>query len=553
MSRGSDATQVALTEDARSGDIPSQFLPDRGDPQVSRVVSDALPAGAYLPIADAMLPRWRRVLAAAPSALERKRPSSQARGLFHTTASALASALWSGAGQKGHAGRSLPGAIESALVGWQLTHGVDGRPRSRNLRRNSLTVASTHHVVVLLSECSHFQTQLLLSDLAAHLKWLASCRGFPPWIEARVVSALAEGGVLLRDRKLVAFAESRAAAFCADDGTAGWNSCNIRGDLSLVSAALDPLARVYSLYQWEFLRPTLCAMGELLELAVDRAGAIGGLRNILRLPFPLPFGAETLVRRGIKCTRLAFLSRAAAARIDARALLSWGEDLVAMVGPSVVMSSMSGLADRLENPVGTTASSVWRPGADAGISICKTPAYDALVDHRRGGAIRIRWARTGHSQEDHGLRAVFDSVSLTSESNVTCGVVTEDAQGVTVSGALAVDDGRILSGLTAAARNSVPSPRAARRWLGLRPSGERYTRRIRFEPTRVTIIDSFRLRRAADLVLIGANGLEDHPGPLGESQFHDSCADAMVLEETTGATITRVFEHGRLVRREVSQ
>lgn len=561
MKAGRDATQVALTEDVQvrpafAPDLASSFLDATVQGGAPSSVIDPRGTEVYRRLADAMLPRWRRVLAAAPSLLERKRASSHARALFHTTASALASAVHTGAARPGTVYGALRSAIESALVAWQLSHGGDGIPRTRHLRRDPLTVASTYHVVVLLCERSEFQTHLLLTDLKAHLAWLTSCSGFPPWIEARVVAALADGGVLLRDRKLVGLAEARAAAFCASARIAdasvrvGWSRADLVRDFSLVSAALDPLTRLFSTFQWEFLRPALHATGKLLEVGVDRAGAIGGLRNLLRLPFPLPLGAETLVRCGFPCSRLAALCRGAAARTDASALLSWGEDLVAIIGPSAAMSANTRPAFGSVGLAIDDGPNVNRPDFEDGISIFRTPAYDALVDHRRGGAVRVRWGRTGRSQEDHGLRAVSDRVSLTSEASAFCRSVRPDGKCLITSGAFAIDQGRVPAGLTAAAGGR--GPRVARRWFGLRSCGDQFERQIEFESNRITITDSFRLRRAADFVLVGANGLEDHPGPLAENQFHNSAADAVVLEGTRGATITRVFEHGSLVRREVS-
>ncbi len=443
-------------------------------------------------------------------------------------------------------------AVESALVGWQLSHGGDGRPRARNLRRDSLTVASTYHVVVLLSECEQFRTSLLTRDLAAHLEWLTSCSGFPSWIEARVVASLAGGGVLLGDDQLTAVAESRARSLCAAGGIPGWFGATTCGDLSLVSAALDPLARTYAAHKWDFLGATLRAMGELLEFAVDRAGAIGGLRNVLRLPFSLPFGAESIDPSGRRGSGLASLGRAAIGRVDASVLLSWGEDLVAMVGPSVALCLRAGAVGRLGTPTQPGLSNALRTEDDAGICVHRTDAYDALVDRRRGGAVRIRWAGSRQTQEDHGLRAVFGGSSLTSESIADCFDSCEDTSTVKLSGAFAVDDGFVRSGLAAAGKRAVRSPRLARKWLGLCPSGDRYTREIRFESTRVIVTDSFRLRAAADFVLVGANGLEDHPGALGENQLHVSRDDAIVLEDSIEATITRVLEQGRVVRHDIS-
>jgi len=558
MSHANDATQVALAEKPKSaGGLAPDIAPPLATVTIDRgpaiTPSEGCNANVYRSLADAMFPRWRRVLAAAPGALERKRPSSQARGLFHVTASALASALSCEGRSEAYVDRSLISAVESALVGWQLSHGGDGRPRARILRRDSLTVASTYHVVVLLSECEQFRTSLLMGDLAAHLEWLRSCSGFPPWIEARVVASLADGGTLLGDDSLIAAAESRAKSLCVDGGIPGWCGATTCGDLSLVSAALDPLARTYSLYQWKFLGATIRAMGELLEFVADRAGAIGGLRNVLRLPFSLPFGITSIARSGFGCSGLALHGRAAIERVDASVLLSWGEDLVAMVGPSVALCLTKAPTGFLEEPTGQVLSDARRSEDDAGICVHRTESYDALVDLRRGGAVRIRWAGTGQTQEDHGLRAVFGGASLTSESIADRFDSCEDTSTVSLSGAFAVDDGFVSSGLSVAGKRATRSPRPARKWLGLCPSGDRYTREIRFESTRVIITDSFRLRAAADFVLVGANGLDDHPGALGENQLHVSRDDAIVLEDSIGATITRVFEQGRVVNHEIAE
>ncbi len=558
MSRGSDATEAVIAEESRSGEelvsktIPP-FTPVTFDPRATGPRLDHRFESVYRPMADAMSPRWRRVLAAAPSALERKRPSSQARGLFHVTASALASAVSAFTRGDGVFDRSLVSAIESALVGWQLSHWGDGRPRSRDLKRDSLTVASTHHVVALLGECSQFRTSLLMGDLAAHLGWLRSCSGFPPWVEARVVASLAEGGALLGDGKLSAAAESRVKSLCTQGQIPGWNASRKCGDLSLVSATLDPLARTYGSHQWGCLASTLSAMGKLLEISVDRAGAIGGLRNILRLPFSLPYGIETMAKSGLGCLGIASLCRDYVQQVDASALLSWGEDLVATVGPSVALCLKEGTVGRLDNSTPPAVAAELRSLDDAGICIYQTESYDALVDRKRGGALRIRWSRNGQSQEDHGLRAVFDDKSFTSESIAKRCDVTEEGTKVIISGAFALDDVRVSSGLAAAGRRAERSPRIARRWFGLCASGDQYNRQIRFEPTRVIITDTFQLRAAADLVLVGANGLEDHPGALSQTQLNASGEDAVVLEDTASATITRVLEGGHVIRLDVSK
>jgi len=415
-------------------------------------------------------------------------------------------------------------------------------------------VASTYHVVLLLGESSRFQTTLLLNDLGAHLGWLCSLGSFPPWIEARIVASLAGGGVLLRDAKLIEMAKARAALLCGSDGVAEWMKPQNGGDLSLLCATLDPLAYIYSLHRWEFLRPLLASILGVLGSSVDRTGALGGLRNVLRLAFPLPFGIETLVRHGVRCEQLAASCREAAARVDTRVLLSWGEDLVAMVGPSATMCAVAGApgyrpdACDVNEPRGTSIDRL-----DTGISSYKTAAYDALVDGRRGGLIRIHWAESGHSQEDHGIRAVFGDTSLTSESQTVARFEAGKSTEMIISGAFAADRGQTPCGLAAASRSRVPIPHTARRWFGLRTSGDRYTRRIVFEPARVTISDSFRLRRVAELVLVGASELEDHPGRFGENRFHDSSIDALVLEGVSHAKVTRVFEHGRLVRRHIGR
>ncbi|MBU0718726.1 MAG: hypothetical protein KJ749_10795, partial [Planctomycetes bacterium] len=315
-------------------------------------------------------------------------------------------------GLVGRTGGTTPGdehrreCVRASLIRWQLTLRGDGRPAQRKSWRDPSYIAIASQVVHLLTESGRFQTKTLLSDLAAHLEWLAQSPPQNPWIEATLISVLADGAVLARKRRWLHDAERRLQDLLEMQDQEGWFPERGGADIGRLSLTIDALARLYQQTGWGALPEPLIRAGRFLLNFVHPDGSVGGSYGSCGTAFLSPYGVELLASTVGEAATLAAISRRHCERIAAGGALDWHDDLLAVMGPRVAMAStvaQPALPLPLQLPCESTGRTAF---PNAGLFIHATPAYHAVVGGRSGGALHVTWPAGLGSLDDPGLAVV---------------------------------------------------------------------------------------------------------------------------------------------------
>ena len=398
------AAVSTLTVSHTTGQTP--FAERRGD-QVSG--SSLADRSVYRTAACICLPRWLRMVGTSPwlgATHKPQPPNGDASNLYRQQAATLAVALLTEIDRHRSDALYLRECVRASLIRWQLSLRGDGRPASRAVQRSSLQGPTIACVAQLLSEATTFQTASLLSDLGRHARWLMRRTEFSPSREAAAIGAIADTAVLVRDADLLRQVRARCAKLLPRQDQEGWFAERGGADIGRLSLTIDALARLYRQHEWPELLEPLRRAVRFLAFFVDADGYAGGCYGSCETGFLCPYGLESLASAMPEARRLATRCRRRWARFEAHQLLAWEDELTATLGASMVLAANTALPtlpephDEPEEPTGP----VWFPRA--GLAIFHTDAYHAVVNARKGGAIRVAWREGGGVLDDGGLTVI---------------------------------------------------------------------------------------------------------------------------------------------------
>ena len=395
----------------------------------------------YFDAARALLPRWLKIVGRTPwfhdSAPWSPRSLRCASALYRQQAAALAIAILCELDRRRPDRSYLREHVRASLIHWQLSLRGDGRPGHRRLLRGPLHVATAGHVVQLLSETAGFQTSMLLGDLERHLQWLIHRPPRTPWVEAALVCAIADGGVIVRDTALLKHARSRLEALLARQNEEGWFPERGGADVGRLSLTVDALARLYRQNEWQELKEPLGRAVRFLTHFVHPDGSVGGCYSSCDTEFISPYGVELLAPTFADAAALALLCRRrwAAPALDEH--YGGDDDLCAVLGASVALAAANAAPlpiERCALPFETLGQTRF---PRAGLTIFSTEAYHAVVAGRKGGALKVTWRNGATGIEDPGVVVVYPRGTRTatgpnvcsrqhvSGSSVTCGGILQ--------------------------------------------------------------------------------------------------------------------------------
>lgn len=398
-------------------------------------------AGGYLRAARACLPRWLHILERPPWVpTSRKKTalnlSISAVPLYYQQAATLAVALLCEKEGNQPDTAYLRDIVRTSLIRWQATLTGGGFPADRKLRKSMRYGATVALVVQLLEECSGYETDLLLTDLARHMDWVAKRPKPTSWIEAATICAMADSAVVLREGSLLRRARHRLDSLLRKQTEEGWFPERGGSDLGRLSLTADSLARLYHRNGWDELREPIQRSLKFLAHFVHEDGIVGGCVSSCGTAFVSPYGVELMADTIPSAAEIAQVCRGRFASFPTRRLPAWHDELCCILGPGLVHASLvaggalSGLSPNVEPVIEEKCFS------HAGLFTFATEHYHAVVCGRNGGALYVTWRKSGKTLDDPGLVVLFPHRFRTSSrpNPRTLAEVTPDS--VTSSGVL---------------------------------------------------------------------------------------------------------------------
>jgi len=293
--------------------------------------------------------------------------------------------------------------VRAALIQWQCTLRADGRPRRWRDRGDPMVMARAATVVELLTDDPEFQTETLLTDLSRHLHWLADRVVMQPWLAATAASMLADAAVLVRESRWLATARRRLESLLTRQLDEGWFDDERPQNAIRMSLILDPLARMHERVAWPELAPVLQRAFDYLAhvLSAARDRRMGNDGSMLS-----PFCVEVMAPKLPVAARLAVIARRTMSPHRLDHVLSGGATIASWLAARVAQCASIPPGSQLTEgpPVASDAGQLLL--GRAGLLIRRTPAYNAVVDLRRGGAVRVSWHHESVPLEDAGVVVV---------------------------------------------------------------------------------------------------------------------------------------------------
>jgi len=562
LDSGTDNAVVVAAEQ------PTRQRAAPGPPESSRARKSGFAThdpSVYRRAADASLPRWLHILGAAPW-LSAERPMEShacpdGSALYRQQAAALAIALCCELDRDRPDHAYLHESVRASLIHWQLSLLGDGRPAQRDLRASPLHSATLALVGQLLSETVGFETDLLLDDFDRHVRWIARRTAQSPWLEAAAICAMADGALLVRDASLLKLARNRLAGLIARQDDEGWFPERGGADIGRLSLTLDALARVYAQNEWAELEvPLERAVGFLIHF-VHPDGSAGGCYSSCDSGFLSPYGLELLGESNPEAAALALAFRRRCAELSPDRLFGCDDGLCAALGASICLAAVHAqphLAQPCPYPCETRGQTRF---PHAGLSIYSTDAYFAVVNGKKGGALRVNWRNGAADLDDPGVVVSHPRAERTS-------ALHDPRIGVSVSDTTVTSSGVLRRTRPKGGRRA----RRIRRWLRsvgsrlqpttTRPVGneaqprgtdhkrharDRYVRKITFSKDRITIRDEVHTNPPCQTIVCQS------PLPAGSTPFGNgvgSCPPArspIFVEGGRVVRITRTYRDGQLV------
>lgn len=526
---------------------------------------EALDSTVYARVARACLPRWLHLLGPSPWLISERAVRGVARAgavqVYRRQAAALGVGLLTLRGEHEAQADFLHACVRATLGRWQMLLRSDGVPARKAWRRDPLQAAATVNVVLLLSEAPTFQTEEMLTDLGAHLSWLAGTRPQTCWIEAGTVLALAEGALLVRDSRLLDHARIRLTKLLARQSREGWFPERGGADLGRLSLTFDSLARLYLHHNWQELATPLRRAVDFMLNFVDPGGSVGGCYNSCGSAFLSPYGLELLASELPGAALLAQRCRCWCLEPQGDRLMHWHDHLVALLGAAHALAAVDATGAPLNVcPVPARAAGV-RHFPEAGLAVFERPAYFAVVNARKGGAVEVTWRGSTARLSDGGVTVVTDGAVRTSGRQDTCRAPRLTESEVHCRGVLRWQrqSGRrrtsrlgvlIRRGASLVRRlfRTANSAGVTGRQLSHLPLGGQYERKISLAEHEVVIQDTVACRSRGVRVICqtvdqpGASKLCDpHSGRMSSHQ------GPLLVEAGRQVCITRTYRNGTLL------
>jgi hypothetical protein len=457
--------------------------------------------------------------------------------------------------------------VRTSLIQWQLFLNVDGRPTHRLLRRSPLQAVTAGLIIQLMNETTGFQTDMLLSDIERHIRWLITRPRQTPWIEAATICALTDGALLIRDGSLLREGRRRLKSLLKQQDDEGWFPERGGADIGRLSLTVDALARVFHLNGWDELTEPLERMMRFLRPFVHSNGTIGGCYSSCGTAFLSPYGVELLAPVMSDAAVLASVCRQRYQRLSAERFSSWHDDLCTLLAPRIAMTA-TGVAATLPTPCSDACEvkpHTYFP--NAGLSIFVTDAYHAVVGGNSGGALHVTWRPGGTCLEEPGLTVISPRGTRTSGRWSYATQVRVTSSSVTSSGILRRpqrDRGRRRGPLRRwirrigwkkapgsrarnAARNDLPEATSRRL------ARARFSREITLEDDLIRIRDTVRCRLHCQAILCCSMSGPDADRFVDRSSGNARTSKPIFVDGGKSVEITRLYRSGKLVDQRVPQ
>ena len=453
--------------------------------------------------------------------------------------------------------------IRVSLIHWQQSLTGNGRPKNRTARMHPSQVLAASYVVRLLSETSDFGHSMILDDLRRHIPWLATRPRGTPLTEARMLSMLAEAGVLLRDRSLIDMAKNRVELLLGQQDDEGWFPGRSGPNLNHLGLLVDALGGLYQQTGWSQLEEPLRRATHFLIQFVQPDGRLGTCGPARRAAYLYPFGVETLAATNPEAAALARVCRLQCISPHVTPLWAINGKLAAIMGASVSLaaSTMSKKWNRIASYPHESEGRTRFP--HAGVTILSTPIYHAIVGEKSGGALRVVWHRDRSVLHDSGVsvqggrdlrQSGFQPVHVEENENDKTITTTSAIRRVRSSSAANFHDPTILRSLRCWMIASWKSLRAGLRWFDGREHGskkrvfrgDRHVRKLTFGSESIRIEDQIHTALPTETIVCQASP------PDGFSPYDHATTEVpsalppVFVAGGRHVAITRVYRHGRL-------
>ena len=363
-------------------------------------------AQVYTATARAALPRLRHYLDE-PSLFEGNvraiRRAAHPEVMNRRLSAAIAVGMMLGHDSDVRGNELLYDCVRRSLIYWQLSLRYDGRPVYPRAAIRHWHAVNADLVVQLLNETSTFHSVMLLDDVGRHLRWLAATPRHTPWVEAALISALADGALIVRDVELLRFGRSRLAALLRIQNEEGWFAEQGGADLGRLSCVVDSLARLHAHHGWKEVASPIRRSIRFLFSFMPPNGRIGGCISSCETELLGPYGVEIMASTVPEAASLARAARLQSAGRTQDNFRGWHDHLVVAMAPRIVAAST---VAPLRLPVG--AEWPWATNRhlhfpESGLSVHTTDSYHAVVASRRGGAVFVTWRSGAPPLADAGI------------------------------------------------------------------------------------------------------------------------------------------------------
>ncbi|MCH7592373.1 MAG: hypothetical protein IH989_06305 [Planctomycetes bacterium] len=378
----------------------------RDVPQTNRAGALSWDRSVYAKVAATLADRWLSAIRPVPWVADQHpggHRHDDVRTLYRRVSVALAVGLYRELRPRGEDRDYLFEFVRCSLIRWQASLRTDGRPVSRNVRRDPLTGVIFAQVIRLLGETHEFQTSLLLDDVDRCAAWVAGRRPHTPWIESATVCALAEAAPLVRDSSLLKLARKRLEALLERQDEEGWFPERGGPDLGRLSLTIDSLARLHSQTGWTSLEKPLRRAVRFLARFVHFGGGIGGCCGSGSTALISPYGVELLAGGNADAAVLARHCRQRLATQPWESFFGHGDEASVTLGATLCLAAIHARADLSSVSEVPKSDHGWVEFPRAGLAIFTNEAYHAVVDYKRGGALQVTWRNGQPALSDPGV------------------------------------------------------------------------------------------------------------------------------------------------------
>lgn len=243
--------------------------------------------------------------------------------------------------------------------------------------------------------------------LARAGRWLLRAR------EDRVLnqvagSALALYNVFLvtQDRAFEQGARERLGALRARQNPEGWFAEYGGADAGYLSLTVAYLAKLHRKSGWAEARGAAVAASDFLEQFLHRNGTSGGAYSSRFTEYLIPDGVELLAAQAGSARAISAHIRRALEEQRGVSIFSFDDRYLLYVGYNFLEAfrcGASGVEGQPEEPAPLAADArAARVFPEAGVVTARTPAFESVINVRRGGAFKVVFAN-GKSVSDGGI------------------------------------------------------------------------------------------------------------------------------------------------------